>query len=203
MGPARVACGPCRGLGFTSHTRGSRGASGRWLLQLPLTFCLILFGFGCAGSSLPHGLFPVAEGGSVRLSRSPGSGAFRLPWFQVPGSSTGSVAEAHGLSCSKACGTFPGQGLNLCLLRPQDLSRQGSPCLDFCCLARLGLPGGSDGKESACSAGDLGSIPGWGRSPGEGHSNPLQYSCLGNPMDRGAWPTAVRGFAKSQTGLSS
>ena len=154
--------------------------------------------------------FPVAEGGSVRLLRSPGSGAFRLPgcgawapWLQVPGSSTGSVAEAHGLRCPKACGTFPGQGLNLCLLRQQDLSRQGSPCSDFRCHARLGFPGGSDGKEFACNAGDLGSIPGWGRSPGGGHGNPLQHSCLGNPMDRGAWRTAVRGFAKSQTGLSS
>ena len=47
----------------------------------------------------------------------------------------------------------------------------------------LGLPGGSDGKESACNAGDKGSIPGSGRSPGEGNGNPLQYSCLENPMD--------------------
>ena len=45
---------------------------------------------------------------------------------------------------------------------------------------RMGFPGGSDGKESACSAGDLGSIPGLGRSPGRGHGNPLQYSCLEN-----------------------
>ena len=51
----------------------------------------------------------------------------------------------------------------------------------------LPFPGGSDGKESACSAGDLGSIPGLGRSPGEGNDNPLQYSGLENPMDRGAW----------------
>ena len=50
-----------------------------------------------------------------------------------------------------------------------------------------GFPGGSDGKASACNAGDLGSIPGLGRSPGEGNGNPLQYSCLENPMDRGAW----------------
>ena len=49
-----------------------------------------------------------------------------------------------------------------------------------------GFPGGSDGKESACNAGDQGSIPGWGRSPEEGNGNPLQYSCLENPMDRGA-----------------
>ena len=54
----------------------------------------------------------------------------------------------------------------------------------------LGFPGGSDGKESACNAGDIGdanSIPGLVRSPGEGHGNPLQYSYLENPMDRGAW----------------
>ena len=51
----------------------------------------------------------------------------------------------------------------------------------------VGFPGGSDGKESACNAGDLGSIPGLGDSPGEVHCNPLQYSCLENPMDRGAW----------------
>ena len=51
---------------------------------------------------------------------------------------------------------------------------------------QLGFPGGSDGKESACNAGDLGLIPGSGRSPGEGHGNPLQYSCLENPMDKGA-----------------
>ena len=56
------------------------------------------------------------------------------------------------------------------------------------CTAVPGVPpGGPDSKESACSAGDLGSIPGSGRSPGEGNSNPLQYSCLENPMDRGAW----------------
>jgi len=48
------------------------------------------------------------------------------------------------------------------------------------------LPGGSDDKESACNAGDLSLIPGSGRSPGEGNGNPLQYSCLQNPMDRGA-----------------
>jgi hypothetical protein len=51
----------------------------------------------------------------------------------------------------------------------------------------VGFPGGSDGKESACNAGDLSSIPGLGRSPGEGNDNPPQYSCLENPMDRGAW----------------
>ena len=50
-----------------------------------------------------------------------------------------------------------------------------------------GFPGGSDGKESACNAGDLGSIPELGRSPGGRHGNPLQYSCLENPMDRGDW----------------
>ena len=59
--------------------------------------------------------------------------------------------------------------------------------------------GGSDGKESPCSAGDPGSIPGWGRSPGEGRGNPLQYPCLENPMDGGAWQVTVHGVAKSRT----
>ena len=59
--------------------------------------------------------------------------------------------------------------------------------------------GDSDGKESACNAGDLGSIPGAGRSPGERNGNPLQYSCLENSMDRGAWWAIVHGVTKSQT----
>ena len=73
------------------------------------------------------------------------------------------------------------------------------------------FPGGSDGKESACSAGDLGLtrmlilqvglIPVSGRLPGEGNGNPLQYSCLGNPMDRGAWQATVYRVAKSWTQL--
>ena len=66
----------------------------------------------------------------------------------------------------------------------------------------MGFPGGSDGKEYACSAGDLGSIPGSGRSPGEGNGNPLQYSCLENSIDRGAQQATVHGVAKSQTRLS-
>ena len=61
------------------------------------------------------------------------------------------------------------------------------------------FPGGSDSKTSAYNAGDLGSIPVSGRSPGEGNSNPLQYSCLENPMDRGAWQATVHGVAESDT----
>ena len=61
----------------------------------------------------------------------------------------------------------------------------------------MGFPGGLDGKESACNAGDLGSIPVSGRFPGEGNGNSLQYSCLENPMDRGAWRATVHGVAES------
>ena len=61
---------------------------------------------------------------------------------------------------------------------------------------------GSDFKASAYNAGDLGSVPGSGRSPGEGNGNPLQYSCLENPMDGGSWQAAVHGVAKSRTQLS-
>ena len=65
-----------------------------------------------------------------------------------------------------------------------------------------GSPGGSDGKESACNAGDLGSIPGLERSPGEGNGYSLQCSCLKNPLDRGAWWAIVHGVAKIWTQLS-
>ena len=65
------------------------------------------------------------------------------------------------------------------------------------------FPGGSDGKESACNVGDLGSISGLGRSPGGGCGNPLQYSCLENFMDRGGWQAAVYSVAKSWTQLSN
>ena len=64
------------------------------------------------------------------------------------------------------------------------------------------FPGGSDGKESTYNAGDLSLIPVLGRSPGEGNGNPLQYSCLDNSMDRGAWWATVYGVAKRQTWLS-
>ena len=65
----------------------------------------------------------------------------------------------------------------------------------------MGFPGGSDGKESACNVGDLGSISGSGRSPGGGHGYQLQSSCLENPRDSGAWWAAVYGVAQSQTRL--
>ena len=78
------------------------------------------------------------------------------------------------------------------------ISRQhsGHQCLT------IGFPGGSEVKASASNAGDPGLIPGSGRSPGEGNGNPLQYSCLENPMDGGAWWATVHGVAKGQTWLS-
>ena len=66
----------------------------------------------------------------------------------------------------------------------------------------MGFPGGASGKEPACNTGYPGSIPGLERSPGEGNGYPLQYSCLENSMDRGAWWATVHGVTKSQTRLS-
>ena len=70
------------------------------------------------------------------------------------------------------------------------------------CMVYLGFPGGSDSKESACNLGDPGSTPGLRQSPGEGNGFPLQYSYLGNSMDRGAWRATVHGVGKGQTQLS-
>ena len=69
----------------------------------------------------------------------------------------------------------------------------------MCQKLTIGESGGSEVKASACNAGDLGSIPGSGRSPGEGNGNPLQYSCLENPMDGGAWWATVHGVAEWDT----
>ena len=66
----------------------------------------------------------------------------------------------------------------------------------------LGLPSGSDGKELTCSGGDPGLIPRLGRSPGEGNGNPLQYSCLENSMDRGAWRAMVHGGHKKSLDMA-
>ena len=68
-------------------------------------------------------------------------------------------------------------------------------------MLHLGFSGSSAGKEPSCSAEDPGLIPGSGRSPGEGHGNPLQYSCLENPMNRGAWQAIVHRVKKSWTRL--
>ena len=79
-----------------------------------------------------------------------------------------------------------------------------SVCVYVCFQLRMGtefevFPGDSDGKESAFNAGDLDSISGLGKSPGEGHGNPHQYSCLENSMDRAAWWATVHGVSKSRT----
>ena len=66
---------------------------------------------------------------------------------------------------------------------------------------KIGYPGGLDSKESTCNPGDSGSIPGWGRTPGEGNGYPPQYSRLENSIDREAWGVTVHGVAKSQTRL--
>ena len=68
---------------------------------------------------------------------------------------------------------------------------------------KISFPGGSGGKESACNAGDPGLIPGLVRSSGEGNGNPLKYSCLKNPMDRGAWQTIVHGVARVGPNLAT
>ena len=93
--------------------------------------------------------------------------------------------------------------LDLGLSRLQNYGAPPPVVFCYSSLSRLGgFPGGSDGKESACSAGNPCSIPESGTSHGEGNGNPLQYSCLENPLDRGAWQTAVNGVAKSRTQLS-
>ena len=88
-------------------------------------------------------------------------------------------------------------------LRSYGLQHSWPPCVyTYKCLLIVGFPGGSAGKESVCDAGNPGSVRRLGRSPGEEKGNPLQYSCLENSMDRGAWQAPVHGVTKSWTQLS-
>ena len=72
-------------------------------------------------------------------------------------------------------------------LSPELMITQQTTQFKLCTKGYMDFPGGSEGKASVCNAGDSGSIPALGRSPGEGNGSPFQYSCLENPMDRGAW----------------
>ena len=109
-----------------------------------------------------------------------------LPWHQLP-------------SCKflKETCSCPPHGLCTgCFLCPEHLH---CSFLDEPHLILLGFPGVSVVKNLPVHAGDLGSIPGWGRSPGGGYGSPLQYSFLENPIDRGAWWATVHGVARSRT----
>ena len=143
--------------------------------------------------------------------------AWKIPWLEEPGrlQSMGSLmTEQLHFHFSLACiGKGNGNPLQCsCLENPRDggawwaavygvaqswtrlkrLSSSGNKII-------IGLPRWFSGKESACQAGDMGSIPGSGRFSGEGNCNPLQYSCLRNPMDKGAWQPIVHEVSKSQT----
>ena len=103
------------------------------------------------------------------------------------------VPGTEGCSRSARSSCCPWKDLNL--INKSDLRIHG---IDFIGTpgSFVGLPGGSDGKESVCNAGDLGLIPGSGRSPGKGNGNSLQYSCLENPMDRAVWQAIVHVVVK-------
>ena len=111
--------------------------------------------------------------------------AWRIPWTEEPGGLLSIGSHKVRLNWS-----------DLFLGQEDTLENSRLPTLVF-----LGFPGDSDGKESVCNMGDLGLIPGLEISPGGGHGNPLQYSCLENSMDRAWWAT-VHGVAKNQRGMS-
>ena len=106
----------------------------------------------------------------------------------------------YSYSLVKGMGETKGSWMSLWTEEPVYLQRTLFKVHNYLTFKR-GFPGGSYGKESTCSAGDLGLIPGLGRSPGEGNDNPLQYSCLRNAMGRGAWGATVHGVSKSWTQL--
>ena len=136
----------------------------------------VTLGFPC-GSAGKESAFNAGDLGLIpELGRSPGEEKGYL--LQYSGLENSVDCIVHGVAKSqKRLSEF-----HLLLYLPKVLGG-----LNGRCIYMLGFPGGSDGKASAYSAGDLGSIPGSGRSSREGNGNPLQYSCLENPMDGGAW----------------
>ena len=121
---------------------------------------------------------------------------FALPSPRIVGRAEDPVSRLSGFPVSSA-----GKEFSYYAGDPSSIPRSGrsSEERDRQPTSVLGFPGGSGGKESTCNARDLGSITSFGRSPGEGKGYSLQYSCLENPMDRGAWQATVHGVAKSWT----
>ena len=118
-------------------------------------------------------------------------------WLQV-GSWVLSLQPHHLLSTSLLANIIIRFKLMVYLelhISPRNLSVYVYVCVCVC--VWMGFPHGSDSKQSSCNAGDSGLIPGLGRSPGEGNGYPLQYSCLENSIDRGAWQATVHGVSKS------
>ena len=122
----------------------------------------------------------------------------------LPGQLLTSVLEMqeHGISELRGC-VCQDFLAKCCVCKIDTVPRTSVWIFKTCPTPYKGFPGGSVGKESACGAGDPGSIPESRRSPGQGNGNPLQYSCLENPMDRGPWWVTAPGVAKSQTRLSN
>ena len=123
---------------------------------------------------------------------------FLCPWSS-PGKSTGMGHPFLLQGIFLTQGSKP--GLPHCGQIPCHLSQQGSHSTYHIFVFTSGIPSGSEGEASARSVGDQSSIPGSGRSPGEGSDNPFQHSCLENSMDGGAWWATVHGVATSQTRL--
>ena len=111
----------------------------------------------------------------------------------------GSPGKNTGMGCCPALGDLSDPGIKPSSLKSPALGGRLFTTSTTC----YGFPGGSDGKESVCNAGDPRLIPGSEISPGEGNGNSVQYSCLDNPMDRDAWQATVRRVTKSWTQLSN
>ena len=137
----------------------------------------------------------------MRADREGGAAAWLTGTLAAPG------VQGQGLLPPQEFWPYQSLFLASCSWRSEGLFGQSfsvaSPIQAVRGLPCRGFPGGSDGKASGFNVGDPGSIPGSGRSPGKGNGNPLQYSCLENSMDGGAWWATVHGVAKSRTRLSN
>ena len=132
-----------------------------------------------------YNLHPAMSNLLLKMHSSQKTLAVKISQHKLPSFSDSSVGKESACSAGDS-GSIPGSGRSA----GEGTGYPGQ---------FLGFPGSSAGEESACNVGELGSILALGRSPGEGKGYPPQYSCLENPMDRGAWWATVHGVAKSRT----
>ena len=169
----------------------------------------------CYSRNKRFSLSKVQNAAWTLLWPSPVHGGIHRSWEQRASSSLGRnlAMHLHGATCMQKylpldwelpqpATAWPQWALIFLAQESQLHPSALAPSLNMPPLLLAHFPGGSEVKASACNAGDLGSIPGSGRSPGEGTGNPLQYSCLENPIDGEAWWATVHGVAKSRTRLS-
>ena len=171
----------------------SRHSQGLWILDYTLKNCASELGFLLFSLTMAIIIFATVRFYAKKDTN-------KTNFTSIPAAFWYTIVTMTALEWVQTlCGELPSQSVTLIFSIKFSNVRSMIFLYLSSSLSSVGFPGGSDGKEFACNAADLGLIPGSGRFPQEGNGNPLQYSCLENPMNRGAWWTTVYGVAELYT----